>query len=97
MATWQSSERRHSYIALFSGDVSTLDLRHVHRDTDDLSFRETANQVTPEERDEGWARIYTYRKWLPDNIFTEGSILVLPIDEGRPNYRGIPPRKLNLY
>ncbi|KAH6974099.1 amidase signature domain-containing protein [Ilyonectria sp. MPI-CAGE-AT-0026] len=57
---------------------------------------ETADQVTPEDRDEGWARIYTYRKWLLDNIFTEGSILVLPIDEGRPNYRDTPPPPFGL-
>ncbi|KAK7425917.1 Chitinase 2 [Neonectria magnoliae] len=52
---------------------------------------ETADKVTSEERDEGWERIYTYRKWLLDNIFTERSILVLPIDEGRSNYRDAPP------
>ncbi|KAK7408490.1 hypothetical protein QQX98_009357 [Neonectria punicea] len=57
---------------------------------------ETADKVTPEERDEGWERIYTYRKWLLDNIFTEGSILVLPIDEGRPNYRDAPPPPFGL-
>lgn len=91
MATRRSSERRRSYIALFYGDGNFLELRHVDCGTDDLSVRETADQVTPEERDEGWARIYTYRKWLLDNIFTEGSILVLPIDEGRPNYRDTPP------
>ncbi|KPM44210.1 hypothetical protein AK830_g2374 [Neonectria ditissima] len=57
---------------------------------------ETADTVTPEERDEGWQRIYTYGKWLLDNIFTEGSILVLPIDEGRPNYRDTPPPAFGL-
>lgn len=43
--------------------------------------------MTPRERDEGWERIYTYKKWLLANVFSERAILVLPIDEGKPNNR----------
>ncbi len=53
--------------------------------------REMADKVSPEERDERWERIYTYRKWLLDNVLREGTVLVLPVDEGKPNYRDAPP------
>jgi hypothetical protein len=57
--------------------------------------REEAEKVTPEERNEGWERIYTYRKWLLEKVFLEGTLVVLPVDEGKPNYRDATPRKLN--
>ncbi len=50
-----------------------------------------ADKVSPEERNEGWERIYTYKKWLLDNVLREGTVLVLPVDEGKPNYRDAPP------
>lgn len=54
--------------------------------------RETADKLTPEERDEGWQRIYTYREWLLSHVFKVGTIVVLPVDEGKPNYRdALPP------
>lgn len=53
--------------------------------------RAMADKITPEERDEGWERIYTYMKWLLENIFANGAVLVLPVDEGNPNYRDAPP------
>ncbi|TGO51362.1 hypothetical protein BOTNAR_0359g00120 [Botryotinia narcissicola] len=52
---------------------------------------EQANKTSPEARDEGWERIYTYRKWLLANVFKDGAIVVLPIDEGKPNNRENPP------
>ncbi|TGO08218.1 hypothetical protein BTUL_0220g00080 [Botrytis tulipae] len=51
---------------------------------------EQADKTTPEARDKGWERIYTYRKWLLANVFKDGAIVVLPIDEGKPNNRENP-------
>lgn len=56
-----------------------------------MGHRDQADLVKPEERDEGWGWIFTYRKWLLDKIFKEGNIVVLPVDEGKPNYRENPP------
>jgi hypothetical protein len=53
--------------------------------------REQADKMTPEERDEGWERIRTYRDWLLANIFQEGTVVILPIDDGKPNNRENPP------
>lgn len=55
------------------------------------SVRELANKVTPEERNQGWEHIYTYRKWLLENVFHEGTLVILPVDEGKPNYRDATP------
>ncbi|KAF7887327.1 hypothetical protein EAF00_009621 [Botryotinia globosa] len=52
---------------------------------------EQADKTTPEARDKGWECIYTYRKWLLANVFKDGAIVVLPIDEGKPNNRENPP------
>ncbi|KAI9154909.1 Scytalone dehydratase-like protein Arp1 [Paramyrothecium foliicola] len=52
---------------------------------------EMAEKLTLKERDLGWERILTYKKWLLHNIFQEGTVVVLPIDEGRPNNRESPP------
>jgi hypothetical protein len=49
--------------------------------------REQADKLTPKERDEGWERVYTYREWLLDNVFTEGTVVILPVDDGTPNNR----------
>ncbi|KAK5657950.1 hypothetical protein OQA88_2502 [Cercophora sp. LCS_1] len=57
---------------------------------------EVADKVTPEDRDEGWERIYIYKKWLFENIFVEGSVLVLPVGDGKPGYRDNPPPPLGL-
>lgn len=51
-----------------------------------------AEKVTPGERDEGWERIYTYKEWLLKNVFSEATVLILPIDEGNPSNREkVPP------
>ncbi|RKU43266.1 hypothetical protein DL546_005344 [Coniochaeta pulveracea] len=57
---------------------------------------EQADKLTPEERDEGWERIYTYRQWLLNNVFSAGTVVVLPIDDGTPNSRENPPPPFGL-
>jgi len=52
--------------------------------------REMADKVTSEKPDDGWERIYTYKKWLLEHVFVQG-VLVLPIEEEKPNYRDDPP------
>ncbi|KAJ5715484.1 amidase [Penicillium malachiteum] len=59
---------------------------------------EISNKVTIEERNMYWRRSEIYRYWLLDKIFqvtSEGpmSFMVLPIEEGKPDYRDddIPP------
>lgn len=49
-----------------------------------------ADKVTSEKPDDGWERIYTYKKWLLEHVFVQG-VLVLPIEEEKPNYRDAPP------
>ncbi|KAI0099796.1 amidase [Nemania sp. FL0031] len=55
-----------------------------------------ADKVTKEEHDEGWERIYKYREWLRTNIFRPGTLMVLPVDEGKPNNRETPPPPFTL-
>jgi hypothetical protein len=50
-----------------------------------------ADKLTPEERDEGWSRIYKYREWLLTHVLKAATIVILPLDEGKPNYRDAPP------
>jgi hypothetical protein len=53
--------------------------------------RGMADKLTLEERNQGWERICTYKQWLLQNVFKEGTIVILPIDEGKPNSRENPP------
>ena len=53
--------------------------------------------MTPEERDEGWGRIFNYRKWLLDKILKEGNIVVLPVEDGTPSNRENPPPYVDHY
>jgi len=57
---------------------------------------EQADKVTPEERDEGWERIYTYKKWLLANVFKKGTVLVLPVEDGKPSSRESSPPPFGL-
>lgn len=34
---------------------------------------------------------YIYREWLLRHVFKAWTIVVLPLDEGKPNYRDAPP------
>lgn len=52
--------------------------------------REMVANMTAEERDEGWERIYTYRRWLLSEIFSDGTVIVLPVGDARPSYREDP-------
>ncbi|KAK4154628.1 hypothetical protein C8A00DRAFT_32585 [Chaetomidium leptoderma] len=38
-----------------------------------------------------WRWEMAAKKWLLNNVFREGTALVLPVDEGKPNYRDAPP------
>ncbi|KAL2376070.1 hypothetical protein RJZ90_007758 [Blastomyces dermatitidis] len=55
-----------------------------------------SKKITREERDMYWRRSEIYRQWLLDKIFKADSkdsisIMVFPIEEGRPNYRDVEP------
>jgi hypothetical protein len=59
-------------------------------------LRDTAKQISKEERDKYWRRSEIYRHWLLDNIFKAGdedcvTIMILPIEQGQPNYRDVEP------
>jgi hypothetical protein len=48
--------------------------------------------ITHEERDECWRRSEIYRHWLLEKVFKADSkdsitIMILPIEVGKPNYR----------
>ncbi|TGO30774.1 hypothetical protein BPAE_0003g00580 [Botrytis paeoniae] len=62
----------------------------------DVESRGQSNKTTSEARDQGWKRIYTYRKWLLANVFKDGTIVILPIDEGKLNNRENPPPPFGL-
>ncbi|SPO03435.1 uncharacterized protein DNG_06118 [Cephalotrichum gorgonifer] len=53
--------------------------------------QEQADKMSPEERDEGWERIVTYKAWLLRTLFNGKNLIVLPIDEGKPSNREDPP------
>ncbi|KAH8753093.1 amidase [Diaporthe sp. PMI_573] len=57
---------------------------------------EMADKLTPEERDEGWSRIYKYREWLLTHVLKAATIVILPLDEGKPNYRDASPPAFGL-
>ncbi|KAF4985542.1 hypothetical protein F66182_16918, partial [Fusarium sp. NRRL 66182] len=67
--------------------------RAVHRQWD------VAREITKEERDKYWRRSEIYRHWLLDNIFRVNdknsvTIMILPIEKGKPNYRDADPPSL---
>ena len=59
---------------------------------------EVAKTITPSERDEQYARLQIQRNWLRNHIFASqnsdrGTVfMVLPIEDGTPNYRERPPQ-----
>ncbi len=80
--------KHHSFTRLYAGECNPpfLFINPVNSCAY-LVISEQADKVTPEEREEGWERIYTYKKWLLKNVFSEGTLLILPIDEGQPSSR----------
>ncbi|KAI1130119.1 amidase [Nemania abortiva] len=62
---------------------------------------DVGKSVSKEERDECWRRCKIYRLWLLDSIFESTSkdtltIIVLPIEVGKPNYRDSPEPEYQL-
>ncbi|EEQ86219.2 amidase [Blastomyces dermatitidis ER-3] len=60
-----------------------------------------SKKITREERDMYWRRSEIYRQWLLDKIFKADSkdsisIMVFPIEEGRPNYRDVEPAPFSI-
>lgn len=59
-------------------------------------FRDVGKQISVQERDMYWHRSEVYRRWLLDKIFKADSkdamsIMILPIEVGKPNYRESEP------
>lgn len=57
-----------------------------------INARDVSKKISLEERDMYWRRSEIYRHWLLEKIFKADardsiSIMVFPIEEGRPNYR----------
>ena len=59
------------------------------------NYREVAKNVTDDQRDELMNRLHIYKSWALDHIFRVndggGVLVVLPIENGEPNYRDAPP------
>lgn len=71
--------------------VSTFPFKQLRTVCSYKQSRALADKLTLEERNQGWERIRTYKQWLLQNVFKEGTIVILPIDEGKPNSRENPP------
>ncbi|KAJ4135095.1 hypothetical protein NW768_004710 [Fusarium equiseti] len=57
---------------------------------------EISKDITTEQRDYYWRRSETYREWLLEKVFSVGdstvtTIMVFPIEVGKPNYRDSVP------
>jgi hypothetical protein len=57
---------------------------------------ELVKDIPQEECDQLLERLIIYRKWLLKDIFHAGDksqsvIIILPIEDGQPNYRDAPP------
>lgn len=57
-----------------------------------INARDVSKNISLEERDMYWRRSEIYRHWLLEKIFKADStdsisVMVFPIEEGRPNYR----------
>ena len=64
------------------------------------NYREVAKNVTDDQRDELMNRLHIYKSWALDHIFRVndggGVLVVLPIENGEPNYRDAPPPPFSL-
>lgn len=57
-----------------------------------IEYREVSKEISLEERDKYWRRSEIYHHWLLEKIFKAQSedsisVMVFPIEEGKPNYR----------
>ena len=63
--------------------------------TTDSLQRDVSKTISLEQRDYYWNRSETYRKWLLEKVFDVKSdtisIMIFPIEVGKPNYRDSTP------
>ncbi|KAF7922520.1 uncharacterized protein EAE98_008046 [Botrytis deweyae] len=93
---WRNSPPQSDANIELSDYLETAGTLPYYKDACAKLDEEQANKTTPETRDEGWERIYTYRRWLLANVFKDGTIVVLPIDKGKPSNRENPPPPFTL-
>lgn len=75
-----------------SGKSSLLRKKEKEQNRAKSYDRDISKTISPEERDEYWRRSEIYRKWLLERVFdseskTSVTIMVFPIEVGKPNYR----------
>jgi hypothetical protein len=84
----------HSYIepCIGSGELNSYSLGDYIVKLLNFCARDVSKNISIEERDMYWRHSEIYRHWLLEKIFQANSkesisIMVFPIEEGKPNYR----------